>query len=148
MNIFALPQCHKQQECQNFLYCIAGAIPPTPLSFQYQFPHCPSSSYSQFPLKTRTVSGKRLQIRKMVYLFVRQSGFESAPSTKLHKKCWRGSMYFVCVLNAEINITRGGNDKCWIKRCTGKGLRDFRGERKFFFFFSGWIQDMGYRDRG
>lgn len=47
----------------------------------------------QFALKTRTVSGKRLQIRKTVYLFVRQSGFESTPSTKLHKKCWRGSIY-------------------------------------------------------
>lgn len=27
------------------------------------------------------------------------------------------------------------NDKCWFKRCTGKVLRDFRGERNFFFSF-------------
>lgn len=60
-----------------------------------------------------------------------------------------------CVLNAEINITRGGNDKCWIKRCTGKVLRDFRGERIFFFSFLAefktWateIEDKHYKPEG
>lgn len=97
MYIFALPHCCKQQWCQNLLCYTAEVIFFS--SFQYQFPHCPSSSHSQFPLTTRIVRGKSLQIRKLVYLLIRQLGFEGFSSTKPHRKCCRELMYYAWVLN-------------------------------------------------
>lgn len=134
MNIFALPQCHKQQWGQNFLYCTAGAI---------FFPPAFSANFLTV-LQAPTISTKDKDSERE-----KASNQEDGLSIRSPIRFWEHTIYktpqevleginlLSCVLNAEINITRGGNDKCWIKRCTGKVLRDFRGEKKFFFLF--WL---------
>ena len=152
MNIFALPQCRKQQWGQNFLYCTAGAI---------FFPPAFSANFLTV-LQAPTISTKDKDSERE-----KASNQEDGLSIRSPIRFWEHTIYktpqevleginlLSCVLNAEINITRGGNDKCWIKRCTGKVLRDFRGERIFFFSFLAefktWateIEDKHYKPEG